>query len=131
MTKDDLRDSSSWSSPPLMILCDIHSKLVDQYDWKEVCAPSPSQVNGGAGARLSSQDGVSQQQETVSLSLPQFNRLFETSFVRDESSDSNADVTAITSQHRITQQILSLWQPFQDLKLMFPGSCRAEQLSLH
>ncbi len=91
MPKDDLRDSSSWSSPPLVLLRDIHSKLIDQYDCKEVCAPSASQVNTGAGARLSSQDGVSQQQETASHSLQQINRLFEASFVRDESSTSNAD----------------------------------------
>jgi hypothetical protein len=26
---DDLRDSSSWSSPPLMILREIHSKFID------------------------------------------------------------------------------------------------------
>ena len=79
LPKDDLRDSSSWSSPPLMLLRDIHSKLIDQYDCKEVCAPSPSQVNAGAGARLSSQDGVSQHRRllpslvhrlTVSLRLP-------------------------------------------------------------
>jgi hypothetical protein len=31
-------------------------------------------------------DGVSQPQETASLSLPQLNRLIETSFVWDESS---------------------------------------------
>jgi hypothetical protein len=42
LPKDDLRDSSSWSSPPLMLLRDIHSKLIDQYDWKEVCETSPS-----------------------------------------------------------------------------------------
>jgi hypothetical protein len=107
LPKDDLRDSSSWSSPPLMLLRDIHSKLIDQYDCKEVCAPSPSQVNAGAGTRLSSQDGVSQQQETASLSLPQLNRLIEASFVRDESSASNSDATAIPSHHRVTQQILS------------------------
>ncbi len=74
--------------------------------------PSPSQVNTGAGARLNSQDGVSQQQETASLSLPQLNRLIEVSFVRDESSVSNADATVIPSQHRVTQQILSHWQSF-------------------
>ena len=85
LPKDDLRDSSSWSSPPLVLLRDIHSKLIDQYDCKEVCVPSPSQVNTGADATLSSQDGVSQQQETTSLSLPQLNRLIEASFVRDES----------------------------------------------
>ena len=69
------------------------------------------------------------------LSLPQLNRLIEASFVRDESSASNADVTATPSQHRVTQQkkkteLLSHWQPFRDLKLMFPVSCLAEQLSL-
>ena len=131
MPKDDLRDSSPWSSPPLMLLRDIHSNLLITFDCKEVCAPSPSQVNAGADARLYSQDGVSQQQEAAPLSIPQLNRLIEASFVRDESSASNADVTAIPSQHRVTQQILSHWQPFQDLKLMFAGSRRAEQLSLH
>ncbi len=96
MPKDDLRDSSSWSSPLLMFLRDI-TPLNDQYDWKEVCRPSPSQVNSGTGPRLSSQDGVSQHQETVSLSLPQLNRLIEASFVRDEISVSNTDVTVIPS----------------------------------
>jgi hypothetical protein len=137
-----------------MLLRDFHSKLLTQYDWKEeVCAQSqsqvnvgsgvglgsqsqthigagPSPVNSGAGARLSSQDGVPQQQETAPLILPQFNRLVEDSFVRDERSTSNADATAIPLQHRVTQQILSNWQPFQDLKLMFVCSRRAEQLSL-
>jgi hypothetical protein len=131
LPKDDLRDSSSWSSPPLMLLRDIYSKLIDQYDCKEVCVSSPSQVNAGASGGLSSQDGVSQQQETTSLSLPQLNRLIEDSFVWDEYSASNTDVTAIPSQLRVTQQILSHWQPFQDLKLMFAGSSRAEQLNLH
>ncbi len=51
--------------------------------------------------------------------------------MRDESSASNADdVAVISSQHRVTQQLLSHWQPFQDLKLIFAGSRRAEQLSL-
>ncbi len=68
-----------------------YSNLIDQYDYKEVCAPSPSQVNAGASGGLSSQDGVSQQQETTSLSLPQINHLIEDSFVRDENSSSNAD----------------------------------------
>ena len=127
LPKDDLRDSSSWSSPPRMFLHDIHSKLIDQYDYKEVCVPSVSQGDSGAGARLCSQDGVSQQQETASLSLPQINHLIETSFVWDESSASNSDVTVLPSQHRVTQQILSHWKPFQVLKLVFPVSCRVEQ----
>ena len=86
---DDLRDSSSWSSPPLLLLRDIHFNLIDKYDCKEVCAPSQSQVNVGASARLGSQDGVSQQQEAAPLSIPELNRLFEASFARDESSASN------------------------------------------
>jgi hypothetical protein len=124
LPKDDLRDSSSWSSPPFVLLRNIHANLISQYDCKEVCAPSQSQANIGASARLSSQDGVSQQQETATLSLPQLSRLFEASFVRDENSASNADVAVIPSQHRVTQQILSHWQAFRDLKLMFAGSRR-------
>jgi hypothetical protein len=86
-----------------MLLRDIHSELLTQYDCKEeVYAQSqsqvnvgagaglhsqsqthigagPSPVNSGAGARLSSQDGVPQQQETASLSLPQLNRVSSSS----------------------------------------------------
>jgi hypothetical protein len=44
----------------------------------------------------------------ATLIVPQLNRLIEASFVRDESSASNADATtAIPSQDRVTQQILS------------------------
>ena len=50
--------------------------------------------------------------------------------MRDENSTSNADTAVIPSQHRVTHQLLSHWQPFQVLKLMFAGSRRAEQLSL-
>ena len=50
--------------------------------------------------------------------------------MRDESSVSNADVTDIPSHHRVTQQILRHWQSFRDLKLMFAGSHRTEQLRL-
>ena len=106
--------------------------LLTQYDCKEVCAPSQSQVHVGASARLSSQDGVSQQQEASPLSIPQLNRLFEASFTWDESSASNAGVAAIPSQFKVTKQILLHWQPFRDLKLKYVGSRQAEQLrSLH
>ncbi len=56
--------------------------------------------------------------------------------MRDESSDSNVDVSVIPSQHKVTQQILSHCQVFLesrkdlDLKLMFAGSCHTEQLIL-
>jgi hypothetical protein len=128
LPKDDLRNSSSWSSPPLLLLRDIHSKLLSDYNCKEGCAPSQSQANVGAGARLSSQDGVSQQQQAAPLSIPHLNLLIETSIVRDESSDSNAAVTVIPSQHRVALKILSHRQPFRDLKLRFASSRRAEQL---
>ena len=73
---------------------------------------------------------VSLKQETVPLSLPPLNRLFETSFVWDECSASNVDVVVIPSQCRVTQQILSHSQTFRDLKLMFVVSRRVEQLIL-
>ena len=51
--------------------------------------------------------------------------------MRDESSASNADdVAAIPAQLKVTQQILSHWQPCRDLKLEFADSRRAEQLRL-
>jgi hypothetical protein len=90
LPKDDLWDSSSWSSPPLLLLRDIHSKLLTQYDCKEVCAPSQSQVHVGARGGISSQDGVPQQQQAAPLSIPQLNRLLEVSLVQDESFASNA-----------------------------------------
>ena len=145
LPKDDLRDMSSWTSPPLVLLRDIHSKLLAQYDCKEVCAPSQSQINVGAcagpssqsqvnigaGSRQSSQDGDSQLQESAPLTLPQVNLLVvESSCVRDESSVSNADVPVIPSQLKVTHQILRHWEPFRDLKSRLAGSRRAEQLSL-
>jgi hypothetical protein len=144
LPKDDLRDSSSWTSPPLVLLRDIHTKLITQYDCKEVCVPSQSQVNVGtdadpnsqsqvnigAGPRPSSQDGISHLKEPVPLSIPQLNNLVETSVVWDESFVSNADVPVIPSQLKVTHQILSHWEPFRDLKARFAGSRRAEQLSL-
>jgi hypothetical protein len=51
--------------------------------------------------------------------------------VRDESSASNADVTAIPSQFKVTKQILLHWQPFRDLKVKYVGSRQVEQLTLH
>jgi hypothetical protein len=50
--------------------------------------------------------------------------------VWDENSASNADVTVIPSQLKVTKQILLHWQPFRDLKLKYVGSRQAEQLSL-
>jgi hypothetical protein len=129
LPKDDLRDSSPWSSPPLLLLRDNHSRLLTQYDCTEVCASSQSQGNVGASTRRISQDGVPQQQQAAPLSLPQLDRLYEASFARDESSVSNPGVAAIPSQFKVTQQVLQKWQPFRDLKLKFLGSRRQEHLS--
>ena len=60
LPKDDLRDSSSWSSPPILLLRYIHCKFLTLYDCEEVCVSSQSQVNVGASVRLRSQDYVSQ-----------------------------------------------------------------------
>jgi hypothetical protein len=49
--------------------------------------------------------------------------------VWDESSVSNADVTTIPSQFKVTKQILLHWQPFRDLTLKYVGSRQSEQLS--
>ena len=58
LPKDDLQDPSSWSSSPLLLLRDIHSKLLAEYGCKEGCALSQSQAHVGARGGLSSQDGV-------------------------------------------------------------------------
>ncbi len=76
-----------------------------------------------------SQDGVSQQQGDAPLSIPQLNRLYEASSVRGEDA-SNAAVTAIPAQNKVTLQILRMWQPFRGLKLMLAVSRRSEQLRL-
>jgi hypothetical protein len=128
--KDDLQDSSSWSSPPFLLLRYIHSKLLSDYRLKEIRTPSQSRVHVEVRGGLNSQDGVSHQEEDVPLSISQLNRLIETSVVRDEISVSNTVVTVISSQHRVTQQILNHCQSFRDLKLMFTVSCRAKQLRL-
>ena len=65
LPKDDLQDPSSWSSSPLLLLRDIHSKLLTEYGCKEGCAPSQSQAHAGVSGRLSSQDGDAQQQEAA------------------------------------------------------------------
>ena len=36
LSKDDLKDSSTWSSPPLVLLLDIHDGLPAMYDWNLV-----------------------------------------------------------------------------------------------
>jgi hypothetical protein len=129
LPKTDLQDSTSWSSPPLVLLRDTHSKLLPHYDCKEGCAPSQSHSRVGARGGRSSQDGVSQQQEAAPLFLPQLDRLNEAFLVREEDAP-NVAVTPIPLQHRRTQQIIKHWQSVQDLQQTFTVSRRAEQLRL-
>jgi hypothetical protein len=42
LPKDDLKDSSSWSSPPLVLLRDMHNGLLAKYDCKD-SVPPPDQ----------------------------------------------------------------------------------------
>jgi hypothetical protein len=83
LPKDDLQDSASWSSPPLVLLRDIHNSLLANYDCKDT-APPQSQPGTGDGVARSQQDGDAQQQETGPLLIPQLNRLHEAYFVRGE-----------------------------------------------
>jgi hypothetical protein len=46
LPKDDLQDSFSWSSSPLLLLRDIHSKLLTQYNCK-----APGAAQKGEGSR--------------------------------------------------------------------------------
>ena len=72
---DDLEDSSSSSSPTLVLLQDMHVTLVADYD----CRDTPPRSQPGVRARLgrSSQDGDSQEQEAGPLFLPQLTRLHD------------------------------------------------------
>ena len=92
LPKDDLQDPSSWSSSALLLLRDIHSKLLAEYGCKEGCALSQSQAHAGVSGRLSSQDGDAQQQEATPLFLPQLNKLHKASVVRGEDASNVAAI---------------------------------------
>ncbi len=83
LPKHVLQDSSTWSSPPLVLLRDIHNGLLAKYDCKEHSAPPQSQTGERARLGRSSQDRDSQQEEASPVLLPQLNRLNE-AFVRAE-----------------------------------------------
>ncbi len=92
--------------------------------------PPPAQPGARARPARDSQDGLdgASQEEAAPLFLPQLNQLHDLSFVWGEDV---SNVVTIPTQHRVTQQILSRWQPFQDLKQTFVVSHHAEQLRLH
>ena len=90
LTKDDFKDPSTWSSPPLVLLRHIHDGLLVKYDCKDT---SPPQSQPGVRARVghSQQDGDTQQQEVGPLLLPQLTRLHKVYHARGED-DSNVAV---------------------------------------
>ncbi len=114
LTKDDLKDSSSWSSTPLVLLHDIHN---DKDLW------------GCFQGRWISD---SQKEEDGTLFLPQLNNLvYQTNLWREDTSN---DGPTIPTQHRLTHQILNHWKTLLDLKRTFVVSRRqarrTEQLRL-
>ena len=69
LPKEDLKDPSTWSSPPLVLLHDIHDGLLD--NWGGTVSPSLSR-DSGTRTRVvrSQQDGDVQKQEVDPLLLP-------------------------------------------------------------
>ena len=88
------------------ITMDIHNGLLVKYDCK-YSAPPPAQPGARARPGRDSQDGVSQQQETAPIFLPQLNRLHEVYIVRRDDV-SNVAVVVIPTQHGVTQQIITV-----------------------
>ena len=64
----------------------------------------------------SQQDGDAQQEEVVPLFLPQLNSLHDAYIVRGEDA---FNVDSIPDHHRLTHQILVMWQHFKDRKQTF------------
>ena len=110
LPKYDLKDSvaSAWSSPHLY--SSVTSTMAFYPTTTAGTVHLPQLNLGGARARPGrfSQDGVSQQEETAPLFLPQLNRLHEAYIVRGEDA-SNAGAT-IPAQQTLTHQIISLWR---------------------
>ncbi len=71
LPKDDLKDSSTWSSTPLVLLRDIHDGLLTKYDCKDSVTP-PTQSGTRARPTRDFQDGLDgvSQQEVDPLFLP-------------------------------------------------------------
>ena len=71
LTKDNLKDSSTWSSPSLVLLRDIHDSLLTTYDCKDSVSP-PGQPGTRVRPPYDSQDGLDgpSQQEADPLFLP-------------------------------------------------------------
>ena len=53
LPKDDLKDPSTWSSPPRVLLRDIHDGLLAKYDCKDTMPP-PASAGGESSCRSQS-----------------------------------------------------------------------------
>ncbi len=65
----------------LLLLRDIHSKFLSDCNFKEVS--SQSEVNVGGSGGLRSQDGVSHEEETVPLFIPEVGHPTDTQSLED------------------------------------------------
>ena len=109
LPKDDLKDPSAWSSPPLVLLPDIHDGLLAKYDCKD-SAPPPAQPGVRARPALDSQDSA-YQQESSPLFLPRLDRLYDANLWGEDVSK-----VTIPTQKTFTHEILNRYQSFKDLK---------------
>ena len=112
LPKDDLQDSASWSSSPLVLLRDIQNGLLAHYDCKDT-APPQSHSDTGARVGRSQQDGDVQQQEADPLRLPQITRLHGTYRVWGEDASTEHDHNAVTApgDHAVEISLTSLYPP--------------------
>ena len=69
LPKDDLKDPSTWSSPPLVLFHDIHDGLLAKYDYKDRVSP-PAQPGVRTRPPCDSDESSLSQQETSPLFLP-------------------------------------------------------------
>ncbi len=99
LSKDYLRDSSSWSSSPLVLLRDIHNSLLTNYDWKDTVPP---QSDPGTGARVGDSQVDSVNRTVIHISrrlIPSFSNL--TVFMRLTSSGERTFPMLSPSRSRI------------------------------
>ena len=97
LPKDDLKDASSWSSTPLLLLRDIHNDLVTRYECKD-SAPPPAQPGvRRASPGRASQNGVSQQQAATPLFIPQLHNLSNQANLRGEDASETVPPSLVIS----------------------------------
>jgi hypothetical protein len=97
LPKDDLKDPSAWSSPPLVLLRDIHDGLLAKYDCKH-SAPPPAQP--GVRARPARDSDGASQQKAAPLFLPRLDRLYEANSRGEDASNAVGSAQGHAANHR-------------------------------